>query len=165
MPETLTLRQSPSKMRWVVVGSLVFVAIGLWMIVYPEGYSRSPEYIRFIGFASVIFFGLAAVASVGSVLKPTELVLGPDGFQVRGRRPKAVVPWSDVERFFIVKIQRTKLVSYVLKPDARAALPGVASLSASFSLTGADGHLPAYLDRTPQEVCELLEAWRIRSAS
>ncbi len=115
-----------------------------------------------MGFASVIFFGWTGFAGFRKIFYPTELVLGPQGFQVRGLRPKAVVPWDDIERFFIVTIQRSKLVSYVLKPEARAALRG-ASFNASLSLTEADGHLPAYLDRTPEEVCQLLEAWRRRS--
>lgn len=151
-------------MKWVVLGSLAFVIIGIWMIVHPEGLRRSPEFVRFMGFASVAFFGWTGFTSVRALLKPTEVVLGPEGFQVRGRGPKALVPWADIDRFFIITIQRSKLVSYVLKPEARSALRGMASINASLSLTGADGQLPGYLDRTPEETCELLEAWRARSA-
>ena len=165
MAETLILRQVRSKLRWVLVGSLVFVGAGLWMIIHPERFSGSPEYVRLVSFASVIFFAWAGFASVRKMFKPTELVLGPQGFQVRGLRPKAVVPWGDIERFFIVTVQRSKLVSYVLKPEARAALRGIASFNASLSLAEADGHLPAYLDRTPEEVCQLLEDWRLRFVS
>ena len=152
-------------MKWVVVGSLGFVLIGIWMFIFPEGSRRSPEFVRFMGFVSVAFFGWTGFNGVRSLLKPTELVLGREGFQVRGRKSKAVVPWGAVERFYIVTIHRSKLVSYVLKPEARAALRGMASINASLSMTGADGQLPPYLDRTPEDVCELLEAWRLRSAS
>ena len=164
MAETLILRQARSKMIWVIGGSLAFVALGLWMIAYPEGFRRSPEFVRLIGFASVAFFGWTGLGGVRSMFKPTELVLAPEGFQVRGRRPKSVVRWAAVERFYIVTIHRSKLVSYVLKPEERAALRGLASINASLSMTGADGQVPAYLDRTPEDVCELLEAWRLRYA-
>lgn len=160
MAETLILRQDASKTKWVLPGSVAFVAIGAWLVINPESSRYSPEFVRFAGLAAIAFFGWVGINSFRSRSRPVELILKPEGFEVGGPRSKPVVPWKDIERFFVVTVKGIDLVSYDMKPGASGVRRGMAALNTS--LTGADGQVPAYLDRAPEEVCELLEAWRRR---
>ncbi|MBU3974227.1 MAG: hypothetical protein KKE42_10575 [Alphaproteobacteria bacterium] len=162
MVETLILRQDASKTKWVLPGSVAFVAFGIWMVINPESSRYSPEFVRFAGLASIAFFGWVGINSFRSRSRPVELILTPEGFEVGGPRPKPIVPWKNIERFFIVTVRGIELVSYDMKPGVGVVRRGLATLNTS--LTGADGQVPAYLDRAPEEVCELLEGWRRRHA-
>ena len=162
MAETLILRQDASKTKWLMLGSVGFVAIGVWMVINPESSRSSPEFVRIAGLVCVFFFGWTGFNRFRSRSNPVELILRPEGFEVRGPQPKPIVAWKNIERFFVVTVRGIELVSYDMKPGAGVVRRGMAALNTS--LTGADGQVPAYLDRAPNEVCDLLEAWRRRHA-
>lgn len=160
MSETLVLRQDPARLRWVAIGGMALALASAWIGLEPSRFRGSPEFNQIFGLAGFLLFGLASVRAF--FRRPATLTFTSQGFVV-GERP--LTAWPDVERFFIITIRGTKLVSYKLTPEARSALRGRARISAALSLTKADGQVPAFLDRKPEEVCDLLEDWRARFAT
>jgi len=155
--ETLVLKQDSNKLRWVLFGSLVFAVGFAWIGLAPNQFKGSPEFNQVLGFLGFVFFGVGAVRALAK--RPATLTVTSQGFAV-GAAP--FTAWSDVERFFILTIRGSKLVSYKLTKDAKSALRGKAKLGAALSLTEADGYVPAFLDREPEDVRDLLEDWRTR---
>lgn len=131
------------------------------MILDPDSFSSRPqERVLFWGWLGAALFSLSALNGIHSLIKPTELVLTPEGFEVRGRKTGPMIPWSAVERFFVTEVYRTKLVSYDFTPGGKPKRQGVGSMLRMFG----NGHerIPPHLDQGPEEVCELLESWRLR---
>ncbi|MGE0179891.1 MAG: STM3941 family protein, partial [Sphingomonas sp.] len=64
-PEAFVARTSPARVALMILGALVFVALGAWLIGWlgepPASRRFSPQMIYAIGWATIIFFGLAAL--------------------------------------------------------------------------------------------------------
>jgi hypothetical protein len=157
LSETLVLRQDPAKLRWVLLGGAVLTVLSAWIGLDPSRFKGSSEFNQIFGLIGFLFFGVGSVRALFK--RPATLTFTIEGFAVGGRPP---TPWPDIERFFIVTIRGTKLVSYRLTAEARSALQGKSRINAALSLTQADGQVPAFLDRKPEEVRDLLEIWRAR---
>lgn len=83
-----TLRPRRSTAVWLLLGSLAFVAIGIWM-GSEEGW---------IGHAIAAFFGLcAAVAAVQLLPGASSLRIDRDGFTCRSLFRSWSVRWDEVE--------------------------------------------------------------------
>ena len=161
MPETRVLRQSRKKAALSILGSAAFVAIGILIVTgRMSGSGRySPEFALLMGWVCVIFFGLTGVLAIRGLIKPTEVILSPEGFKVLGLREKALVRWADVQNFFICQVQRTRIVCY-----ERRGEPTDFQRAMGMNRTGqwGDGQIPAHLELHPDKVLELLEDWRRR---
>jgi hypothetical protein len=158
--ETLILKQDSTKLRWVLFCWLALAVVFAWIGLDPSRFRGSPEFNQLLGLFGFLLSGACSVRVLFK--RPATLTFTPQGFAVGERPPTS---WSDVERFFIVTIHGTKLVSYVLTPGARSTLRGKARISAALSLTAAHGQVPGFLDREPEEVRDLLEDWRARFAA
>ncbi|MNQ60820.1 hypothetical protein D3C85_751190 [compost metagenome] len=152
------LEQSRRTSAGLVLGSGVFVAAGLWMVFSPASFDRSVEYTLFWGWFSVIFFGATGLVGLSSLVRPTQLILSREGFQIHGLRLKPLVRWNEVECFFVSKLKRTKFVSFTLKASTHSPVRRAAALIGSTSRV--DGRIPAYLEKGAEEVRALLEEWR-----
>ena len=133
----------------------MFVVIGIWMILDPnESSRRSVESQVFWGWASVLFFGLCGLTGVYTLVKPAEVQLTVDGFQMRGRKTGRLVRWDEVEAFFVTKVRGAKFVSYKKSGGAPSLLRAMG-----------DGALPSQLEQSPEAVRDLMEEWRTRYAT
>ena len=45
------------KIVLLVLGAVVFVALGTWLFLHPEGLRQSPAYVKVVSAACVAFFG------------------------------------------------------------------------------------------------------------
>ncbi|MEN5053273.1 STM3941 family protein [Brevundimonas naejangsanensis] len=161
MSDRLVLRRPRRKSALIILASAIFVAVGLWMIASPESFDRgSDEFNILVGWFSLIFFGAPGLAELCSLVRPTQLILTREGFQVHGLRLKPVVPWNNVECFFIFKMKSTSFVSFTLKASVQSPAQRATALIASSGR--ADGNIPAYLEKSADEVRTLLEEWRIQ---
>lgn len=159
-PGALVIRRSRGTSFLITLGSLAFVAGGVFIINggVADSTRSSPEMIAFFGWAALIFFGLAAIAGVWGMVKPAELVLTSDGFQVRDVRIAPLVRWRDIERFTVASVRGARFVSYWLKPETKPM-----QLMAKIDLGEfPDGALPAHLEKSPEQVCAIMEDWRRR---
>jgi hypothetical protein len=93
---SVTLYPKRSSMIWLLVGSSVFVAIGMWMGATGE----------MVGYAFGAFFALGIpVALIQLVPGSAYLCLDQRGFTVRSLFRTSFVPWSAVDRFFVVTLR------------------------------------------------------------
>ena len=107
------------------------------------------------------FFGLGGLALLAVVLlrgRPG-LILDTRGFEMTGTIKRAIFAWSDVDEFFVMSISGAKMVgiafsaTYKEMPRAR----GFARW-----LTGVEGAIADQYEKSPEELCALLNEWRQR---
>jgi hypothetical protein len=110
----------PSKTRLVLmlIGALLFVAIGLWMVgafgepPRPRGLAGRLTWVGWIG---IPFFGLAAVA-IAAKLRDKSAQLVIDGRGILWRPwSDSVIPWSEVERIEERQIARQTMFAVYLR--------------------------------------------------
>ncbi|MFC7377993.1 STM3941 family protein [Brevundimonas sp. GCM10030266] len=157
-PDTFILRQDPAKLFRLFVVSLVFALIGAWMFLHPEGSRRhSAEFNGMIGLLTMVGFGLGAAFSFWAMLNPVQLVLSSEGFEVKGWWSRALIPWSEVEEFSVVKVWSSTMVSCMLTTagEERARRGGSWP-----SLVSETNIVPPYLEQRPDYVSRILEDWR-----
>jgi hypothetical protein len=156
------LRQARSKLAIASAGSLIFVAIGLWLAT-SDGLGSSrypPEISKLAGWACVAVFGWFVVLGLKSMIRPAELHLSSDGFRVVGLQNKPLVPWADVERFYLFRVQKSDSVVYDLRDEAKTGPQKMAALrTRTFDY---DGTIPPSLELGAKPLMELLEDWRSR---
>ncbi len=66
-----------------------------------------------------------------------------------------------MDRFFIVRVYSTKIVSYELKPETKTALQRLGDSKKAWG----DGSIPVQLQKSPATMLAMLEDWRQRHAS
>ena len=104
----------------MLVGSLMFVALGLWLVITPptEHFHRyNPITILIAGYASIIFFGLCALMFIRKLPdnKPGLIIndqgLSDNSSGVAGGQ----ILWSDILNISVLKIQRQKFIMLQVK--------------------------------------------------
>lgn len=123
-------RNAPWKKALAVVGAIVFVALGLWMVGafgvdHPVGLKP-----LLAGWACIIFFGAIAIIGLRSLFDRS-VVLRIDRRGIWSKRfSEATVPWSDITEVAAVKIQQQKMLGFKLLDADRFPRKGVTRLSA-----------------------------------
>ena len=112
---------SKKKSVLLLLCSLAFVALGVWLFVDAEylvsGRNQHPVIVRAIGFASVLFFGLGIVISIKRLIK-SEVALTMDVVGLNINPKKAAnqfIKWNDILGFEEVKIHSTRIVIIIVK--------------------------------------------------
>jgi hypothetical protein len=150
MDDELIIKASPKKGLLIVLLSLGFGAVSIWLI------GREP----ILGWVGTIFAGLGLLASL-SMLRPNHMYLRLDreGFTfVRGKRQNRT-RWRDVAGFSPGKMSGNKMIAIQYTPDyARAK---VARTVAS-SLAGVEGGIFDHYAMPIEQLYETLEAYRRR---
>lgn len=117
---------SKTKILLLVVGALVFVALGIWMYQLDPGWIESqrlfnsPLLVHGIGIISVVFFGLCVVIGIKKFFdKKPGLILGASGIVDNSSGASAgLIPWSEIQGFGILDIQKQKmLIIYLADPE------------------------------------------------
>jgi hypothetical protein len=105
MADELTFRASRGKAALILLGAIVFVAIGYFM--------RAEE--PFMGWACMIFFGLGIPVGLIMLFSPnsTYLRLDPEGFEMGSFVKKTRMKWTDVAGFELASIRGAKMIAIV----------------------------------------------------
>ena len=141
----VTLRSSRKKTLLMLFGSLMFVAIGFWML--PEKPSTA--------YSGIVLFGLGAVICCVQLLPNSSyLRLTPEGFTTCTLFRCQTVPWRHVRTFGVGRIWHKKVVGW----DPAAELPGV--LRATKFISGYAAALPDNYGLTAEELVALLNRLR-----
>lgn len=105
----------------MVVGSLAFVAIGVWLITEADHLTgwktRNPIFTRGIGLVSVLFFGLCATY-IGQKLLDNKPGLIIDEFGLTDNSSgvsAGQILWSDIKSISVTEIHRQKLIMLKVK--------------------------------------------------
>jgi len=136
----------PSRPRiaLLALGSVAFVAAGLWMggvFGPPPSSSRyPPEFVFVIGWTSVVFFGLCGVLWVKRLFDGREqLRIGPAGIR-SARWSDQTIPWSEIADVTTWSYRSQKAIVLHLRDKTRFPARGMAAMFAGVNrnLTGGD---------------------------
>lgn len=144
------MRFKPSKIKWVLVilGSSVFVVIGIWLI------GREPM----AGWIGTLFFGACLAAGIVNLLpNASYLELDEDAFTFCSLFRKSSVRWTDVDEFIPISIRSFDYVgwNYVTGYSSNEKLRKL-----STSMSGVEAALPDTYGMTGTELCTLMHDWR-----
>ena len=162
--DTLVLTASRQAVIWAIAICVALIALGLWIIGQGDESGMLGESVM-----GVIVLAALALFGVGRLIKPQRLILTKDGFTLTGIGG-AVVPWRDVEGFFVHVVPADDdgagsplpLAAWRLREGAAQGSGLAASLHRAVG--GLDGSLPTTLGREPEALVALMEDWRQRYA-
>ena len=144
--------------RWktalAVLAGVGFVAVGVWAI------GRGGLEGMIIGGVGVLVFGPMTLAGFGLLIRPSELRLDGEGFQLSGGFRRPVRPaWADIEHFLVWSSHGTRLVGWLCRPGRKPK----GALAAANRKLGLDGALPTGWPLGPEALFALMETWRARA--
>ena len=151
MADELTFHASRGKAALILLGAIVFVAIGYFM--------RAEE--PFMGWACMIFFGLGIPVGLIMLFSPnsTYLRLDPEGFEMGSFVKKTRMKWTDVAGFELASIRGAKMIAIVYAPHYEGQKIGRAVAE---NLSGMEGAIPNSYNAPLAEVLKTLNEWRAR---
>ena len=116
MTEKIEIPLSKKKLIFLLVGSLVFVAAGIWFLVNPPNINNpvfgNPRFILIISIAAILFFGLMGffIARKLPENKPG-LIIDQEGLiDNSSALSPGQIPWSDIVNISVIEISRQKLI-------------------------------------------------------
>ena len=151
--KTLTAILRPSKRRFLPLlgASLLFVIAGLWMI--PRGHV-------FVGWMSVVFFGLGALVFAAQFLPNSSfLKLDDQGFTVRAIYREHFFRWSQVRDCRPLNIGMNTMVGY----DFAAEVERSRTVRLARTLSACDAALPNTYGMKPEALAQLMNSARARA--
>lgn len=114
--EKIEIPLSKKKLIIMLIGSIGFVAAGLWFVINPPAISNSffgnPTVILLSGIASILFFGICAVFVARKISdnKPG-LIIDNIGITDNSSGISAgQIFWNDIENISVIEIHRQKLI-------------------------------------------------------
>lgn len=125
-----------------------FVAIGSYLI----------EENPFMAWMTIIFFGLGVIVFVIQLMpNSSRLKLSKDGFELKNLFKSDFTKWSDVDKFRVGYVGRTKMVKYDFSREHNKYNVGK---KIAKSLSGSEGALPNTYGMKAKELAELMNDWK-----
>lgn len=125
MTERTEIKVSKSKLVKLVIASLVFVGIGIWMLVKQpttgNGIFDNPAVVKLVAVAAILFFGLALFVSARKLSdRRPALVIDHTGItDCSSALAVGHIPWRDIVAIRRVKVLRESvLLIIVANPEA-----------------------------------------------
>ncbi len=112
---------SKNKMTLTLLGSIAFVALGVWFLVNPPKIDNpilgNPTLIFIAGLASVIFFGLVAITVISKLLdKKPGLIISRQGIIDNSSGVSAgLVLWTDIEKIQVSQVMNQKFLMFIVR--------------------------------------------------
>ncbi|MDX8532471.1 STM3941 family protein [Mesorhizobium sp. VK25A] len=129
--EPRIIRGSRAKNLLYLLGGIAFVWIGAYL-VRDSGSQSGLIAVKMIviGWTSIVFFGLCALASVLLFVRPRVLILDGSGLAIGGGivRSPLKIAWRDIQGFHVRKQNRHKSIGFRFEPGAKTPLnrrPGI----------------------------------------
>ncbi len=119
--DRLEIYSSKKKSFLLLIGSLLFVALGIWLLLEADNLTgwraNYPIFTRGIGLVSILFFGLGVCISSKRLFKSElALIISSEGINVTPKKSLSdFIKWEDIEKFEEIKIQSTRIVIIVVK--------------------------------------------------
>lgn len=129
--ETTSIARSKVKLILLVIGFLVFVALGVWILGQsPEDFESSrkagdPVLMYGVGAVCILFFGACLVVGLRGLFDSRPgLVVSEEGVTDRtGGVPNGFIPWSDMTGLTVLTVGSHKFVSiHVKNPEHYTAI-------------------------------------------
>ena len=123
--QSLEIPLSKSKIFLMLLGALVFVAIGCWFVIDPPIIANSfwgnPTKIAITGYASILFFGLCALFFIRKLQssKPGLIINGKGIVDHSSGISAGVILWSEIVEISVIVVHQQKLIMlYVKEPQS-----------------------------------------------
>lgn len=107
---------SKRKIFLALIGSAIFVILGIQFILNPEHFAshshRSPEFLKIVGFASVIFFGICLIFILFKIFdKKPGLIINDNGITDNSHYGSVgLIDWSKIKGIRTVQVKSTKIL-------------------------------------------------------
>ena len=152
-----TYYRSRIKLFLLLLGTLVFTALGVGLILFNDAW--------IVGVLTVLFFGAAGVPSITyQLIKLPYMVVNEEGVTEHALTSWGV-RWQDVQSFAVVQIRRGKIVGVTFTQAARDKNAGL-SQDLARGLSGYDAVVASnYAGLNAKKLAELLEAYRTHYTS
>jgi hypothetical protein len=124
--EEKVIELSKTKILLIVLGSLVFIAAGCWMVsldvaqIESQRRFNSPLLVYGIGWIGIVFFGFCWLYGINKLFdRKPGLIFSSIGITDNSSGVSAgLIPWNEIAGFSIYEIHRQKMLVVLLKnPD------------------------------------------------
>jgi len=122
--DRIEIYTSKKKSRLLLIGSIAFVGLGIWLLMEADNLTAwrasNPIFIRGIGIASILFFGLGIFVGIKRLIKSEiTLIIDPIGLNVNPKKSLTeFIKWDEILGFEEIKIQSTRIfIIGVKNPD------------------------------------------------
>lgn len=117
MTEAFVARPAPWRILLLILGSLVFVLLGVWIAGLFGEEPRAGA--AWIGWTSIIFFGACAIVGIQRLLdRQDQIVIGPRGIYWR-RWSSQTIPWGAVQAVEERSLNRQRFLCIHLEDPSR----------------------------------------------
>ena len=142
----------PSKLKWAIIllGSLAFVGIGVFVI--------PPDEDQMMRWLTIGFFSICALASLPGLLGIGGLELDQGGFTILTLGKKTRRTWRECSEFSVIKMRGGPFVGFSSETDSKHAAAGLAR-----SLVGETGMLPDRYGMKAADLAVLMNRFRARA--
>lgn len=112
---------SKIKLVFNFIGALLFVILGFWFILKPATFSKNlfvlEILVYFVGFASILFFGLVAILVFKKLLnKKPGFIISAKGITDNSSGISAgFISWEEINSFQITQVFAQKFIAIILK--------------------------------------------------
>jgi hypothetical protein len=119
--ERIEIYTSRKKSIIILIGSIIFVGLGVLFVANPERFltlrMQNPDIVRIVGIASVLFFGFGIFLGIKRVIKSEiALIIDNKGLNVNPEKSLTkFIEWKDILGFKELKIQSQKMLIIVVK--------------------------------------------------
>ncbi|MBU2566215.1 hypothetical protein KKG46_01500 [Patescibacteria group bacterium] len=151
--QTLTLYPNKTKLFVLLLISIIFVIVGIFMI--RSGNAN--------GWYTTIFFGIGAlVFIVNAFPQAAYLKLSKEGFEVCSLFRKSFTSWRDVKDFQAGKVSVNTMVVFDFTEE-HLEYQGMKKVAET--LTGHQGSLPDTYGKPANELAQIMTDWKQKSLS
>lgn len=112
---------SKNKLILMFLGSLIFVALGLWFVIKPPTISNrflnNPTLILTVGIAAILFFGLCTIFLAKKLLDRTPgLTINDQGITDNSSGVSAgLIQWSDIVAITVENVANQRFIMVIVK--------------------------------------------------
>ncbi|HCX62348.1 MAG TPA: hypothetical protein DHU59_07915, partial [Clostridiales bacterium] len=104
----IRLYSNKKKTLLMLIGSLLFVAGGIFFVMHPESFDGEPLITRMIGILCILFFGFAAIVFVRYLISNRLLLeITDQGLHIVDIH-KTFIEWQDISGFKEIAIYRSE---------------------------------------------------------
>lgn len=145
--EAIVLTGNKKQAVLLLLASLALVAVSVVSVLNG----------KMFGWAGIVFFGLGIPFAI-YMLTPNAIRMQIDknGIEMKTLFKPMKLAWSDVNGFYVAQartgLSRTKMIGIEFSESYK----NIRAARVSSALIGAEGGLPNQFNRSPEEICELL---------
>lgn len=113
------IEQDPTKMVWLVLGAMLFIAAGYWLVVGDFSNTPRGAIAPYAGWAGIVFAGAGGLVIIYRLIRPgLPLTLSPLG--IRTARMQEFLPWVNVRSVTEEQAAKQKFVALAYYPVVAA---------------------------------------------